>query len=102
MQSKRIIVWGLTLVAVFAVYVFSGHTQVNLDYLKKQVEREQGRAPRPQEQPPPRPEQARPAEPVQDLNALRMQVQQLQERLIKLEKEVQDLRKPKMIPINRP
>lgn len=90
MPSRKIIVWGLTIVTVLAVYVFSGHTQVNPDYLKKQVA---------QQQISPQPEPARP--PAQDLNALRTQVEQLQERVGKLEQELRDLRTPKIIPVNR-
>lgn len=98
MSSRKIAVWMLTIVAVLAGYVLSARTQVNLDHLKQQVEQQYLRTPRAQQPPAPAPEQIPP--PAPDFNALRTQVQQLQERVLKLEQEVQDMRRPKIMPVN--
>lgn len=98
MSSRKITVWGLTIVAVLAGYGFSARTQVNLDHLKQQVEEQYRRTPRAQQPTAPAPEQTPP--PVPDFNALRTQVQQLQERVLKLEREVHDMRQPKIMPVN--
>ena len=100
MSSRKIVVGALTIVVVLAGYVLSANTQVNLDHLKQQVEQQYQRKLREQQPSPPAPQQAPPSAPAQDFNALRAQVQQLQERVLKLEQEVQDMRRPKIMPVN--
>lgn len=99
MPSRKLIVWALTIVAVLASYVFSARTQVNLDHLKGQLEEPYRRQPRAQQPAAPAPQPTPP--PAQDFNELRTQVQQLQERVLKLEHELKDFRTPKIIPVNR-
>lgn len=99
MSSRKLIIWALTIVAVLAGYVFSARTQVNLDHLKQQLEEQYQRPPRAQQPAAPAPQPTPP--PAQDFNELRTQVQQLQERVLKLEHELEELRKPKIMPVNR-